>query len=131
MNVKSISFAGTYNTREIAELVSGKTNANIELLSSMSGVPKDKLYTKYSSDILNVGSKYCAKTIPETRPEFKPLAQISATIKKAFSKLLYQHEDVDIIHGLIDERDNMIDKFCKEHGETVEIPDIDVPVFHI
>lgn len=127
MNINNVSFAGVYNTREIANVISGKEAANTQLLASLSGVSTDVLQISKSADLLAAGSNYCISKIVEDNPEFKGLRAISLEIKKGLEKAFMHNADLKPLYNAMEKRDEMVDEFCAEHGETIEIPEFDIP----
>ncbi len=130
MSISNVSFSGTYNTREIANIVAGKEPVTTKFLSSLTGVSQDKLLCNCSSDVIEFGSQYCINEIAQQDTDLSGLRQLVMKIKAIVQGGAIGETEFRKLNNLLNARDKKIDEYCGKHGDTIEIPDIDVPIFN-
>ena len=132
MQINKISFGKLFPTGEVAQIVSGETNASVEFLEGVTGIPKNILLSQYSSDILTAGSSYCAKKITESHPEFEKLKNIGTKIRNIFQFFNNESDkkEIDKLRKLSEERTAETKAVCGRLGDVVDIEQIDIPFFY-
>lgn len=126
----SPSFGIKVPTKDVISLISGNNSTETtKLLCELTGIPKDKMLTTMSSDVIQFSKDYCAKEIANTQPAFKNLLEIKQTLSKAVKDFAAGiNRSMENLNSLFQKRDSEITKLSKELGENIDINSIKLPL---
>ncbi len=123
--ISNVSFGAKYNTREVA-MIAGGAPVSKEMLSNITGKPKDTFYS-INAGMLGACSGYVADKFVEQHPKLSPIQKISEIIKSKISLMPQEKKDFDEISRLMQKKALLVDTFCAENGESIEIDDFSIP----
>lgn len=128
MAVKNVSFARSFSTKEVANIISGKNYATGSFLSGITGIPEDRLLANNNSDMFIASTSYCSRVISEKHPEFKVLRDTSIKIKEKSSELMqFGDFNFEKIKPLFVKRDVEIRNIRKKLGDIINIESFPIP----
>ena len=124
----NITFGAMFNTREIANILSGKEAGSREFLSKMTEIPIEKLIAYNNSDTFSIGTNICKHEIIKQYPDLKPLTDISTVISDRISKFFAGNKkQYNKIIELFNLRDKTISDICTKYGDSIDIKPINIP----
>lgn len=133
MRVTPVSFKALINTQETAYAAAGRLNSNSSFLSKVTNIPQDVLLTNYNNDKLSLGVNYAVKIIAQKYPSFNNIAKLSKKISLASKKSLNPIDGTlyaKQTEKLIKLQNQEIKNTCKLYGDTIDIPNIEIPFFN-
>ncbi|MDD3237841.1 MAG: hypothetical protein PHV37_07065 [Candidatus Gastranaerophilales bacterium] len=124
-----VAFGIKVPTQHVINLVAGDSGKNsFDLISTLSGVPKEQILTKMNSDLISFNRDNCAKEIVKQKPEFAPLLKAKEALTEAFSRLNCQKgkPSMSEISDLFVKKEAEAEKLAKKLDSDIDIDKINL-----